>query len=235
MHPSLAHSPRRASPPWWPAAIVATVCAVLLGALAVAAEARGTPFALDTAVHRWALGHRPPWARRAAAAVTVTGSGVPAYALAALAGSLTRRAAYWRGALAGVLALASAQLLRIALASALARPRPPVGDWATSASGWSMPSGHATTSMVVAVLLTAAVHRGIHGRARAILLPVPALWAAAVGLSRIYLGVHWPTDVVAGWLLAACWAGSAALLVLLWRRRAAARAGHAPSTERQRQ
>uniref|UniRef100_A0AAU1UJ64 Uncharacterized protein n=1 Tax=Streptomyces sp. NBC_00119 TaxID=2975659 RepID=A0AAU1UJ64_9ACTN len=58
-------------------------------------------------------------------AITVTGSGVPAYVLAALAGALTQRAAFWPGALAGALALLSARLPRIAPASALARPRPP--------------------------------------------------------------------------------------------------------------
>ncbi|MFB7996109.1 phosphatase PAP2 family protein [Streptomyces sp. NPDC056002] len=208
---------------------VLAVCGVLLGTLVAAVAARPSPFALDTAVHGWVLHHRPFWARQLATIVTDTGSGAPAYVLAALAGSLAQRTAHWRGALAGVLALLSAQLPRMALASALARPRPPSSDWAAQASGWSMPSGHTATSMVVALLLTLAVHRRAHGPVRSMLLAVPAIWATAVGLTRIYLGMHWPTDVAAGWLLAACWAASATLLVLLWRRRA----DHALSTERQ--
>ncbi|MFF1395849.1 phosphatase PAP2 family protein [Streptomyces sp. NPDC058287] len=209
---------------------VLAVCGALLGTLVAAVATRASPFALDTAVHEWVLDHRPAWARQLATIVTDTGSGAPAYALAALAGTLAQHtAAYWRGALAGVLALASAQVPRMALASALVRPRPPSADWAATAGGWSMPSGHTTTSMVVALLLTLAVHRRAHGRVRPILLAVPAIWATAVGLTRIYLGMHWPTDVAAGWLLAACWAASATLLVLLWRRRA----DHALSMERQ--
>ncbi|WP_432177842.1 phosphatase PAP2 family protein [Streptomyces sp. NBC_00063] len=208
---------------------ILAVCGVLLGTLFAAVATRASPFALDTAVHGWVLDHRPAWARQLATIVTDTGSGAPAYALAALAGALAQRTTYWRGALAGVLALACAQLPRMALASALARPRPPAADWAAQAGGWSMPSGHATTSMVVALLLTLAVHRRVQGRARPVLLAVPAIWATTVGLTRVYLGMHWPTDVAGGWLLAACWAASATLLVLLWRRRA----DHALSTERQ--
>ncbi|MGW2836382.1 phosphatase PAP2 family protein [Streptomyces sp. NPDC001493] len=214
------------------AATAAVVCAVLLAALVVAVAVHPAPFAADTAVHDWALEHRPVWVRRTAHAVTVTGSGVPAYALAALAGALAHRTSVWRGAAAGLLALGSAQLPRIALATAVARPRPPAGDWAASASGWSLPSGHTTTSLVVGVLLAFAVHRRVHGRGRSVLLAAPPVWAFAVGLSRVWLGVHWPTDVVAGWLFAACWTASAALLVLLRRQRAAARAVPLPSDER---
>ncbi|MFC8824208.1 phosphatase PAP2 family protein [Streptomyces sp. NPDC057137] len=234
MYSSPDHSPRSAGSPWWSAAIVWMGSAVLLGALVAAVSAHPGPFALDADLHRWVLGHRPEWARQVAVAVTTTGSGVPAYALAALAGALARRTSAWRGALAGLIALASAQLVRITLARALARPRPSAEDWATEASGWAMPSGHTTTSMVVAVLLTLAVHRRVRGRGRPLLLGLPVLWAVAVGLSRVYLGVHWPTDVAAGWLLAAFWAASAALLVLLWRRRPATRAVYVSSEERQR-
>ncbi|MGX1672738.1 phosphatase PAP2 family protein [Streptomyces sp. NPDC055400] len=229
MPPSPAHSPRRESLPFWLAMSVLAVCGVLLGTLVAAVATRASPFALDTALHAWMLDHRPAWARQLAIVVTDTGSGAAAYALAAAAGTLAQRTAYWRGALAGVLALASAQLLRMALASALARPRPPSADWAAKAGGWSMPSGHTTTSMVVALLFTLAVHRRVHGRGRPFLLAVPGIWATTVGLTRIFLGMHWPTDVAAGWLLAGCWAASAILVVLLWRRRA----GHALSMERQ--
>nr|AHE39781.1 Phosphoesterase PA-phosphatase related protein [Streptomyces sp. F8] len=207
------------------------MCGGLLAALVLATTAgHGAPFGLDTDVHEWVVGHRPAWARDLAVVVTVTGSGVPAYALAALAGALTAWTGRWAGALLGIVALASAQVPRIVLASVLARPRPPTGDWAWSAGGWAMPSGHTTTSMVVAVLFAAAAHRRAHGRWRPVLVTLPVVWAVAVGVSRIVLGMHWPTDVLAGWLLAACWAGLAALVVLLLRRHTT---GAVTSMERQ--
>lgn len=132
---------------------------------------------------------------------------MPAYALAALSGALSLRTNRWLGPTAGLLALASAQVARIVLASVVARPRPPTEDRAWSAGGWSTPSGHTTTSMVVAVLLTYAVHRTARNRWRPVLLTLPVVWAVAVGVSRVFLGMHWPTDVLAGWLLAGCWAG----------------------------
>lgn len=231
MSPSDVDGSRTAGAWWRPAALI-LVCGALLAALAIATDmAQGAPFGVDSAVHDWVLGHRPSWARNLAVGVTVTGSGVPAYALAALGGALAARRARARGALLGMVALASAQLPRIALASLLARPRPPAGDWAWSASGFAMPSGHTTTSMVVAVLLTVAAQRTVRGRWRPVLLALPGVWAVAVGVSRVFLGMHWPTDVLAGWLLAACWTGSAALVVLLLRRR---KSGAVISTERQR-
>ncbi|MFE0680584.1 phosphatase PAP2 family protein [Streptomyces sp. NPDC058961] len=231
MSPSDADGPRSARA-WWLSAGLALVCGALLAVLVAAtATAHGAPFGVDAWMHGWALGHRPPWVRNLAVAVTVTGSGVPAYALAALGGALATCANRWLGALLGMVALASAQVPRIVLASVLARPRPPGAGWAWSASGWAMPSGHTTTSLVVAILLTFAAHRRARGRWRPVLLTLPVVWAAAVGVSRIVLGMHWPSDVAAGWLLAACWAGLAALVVLLLRHRTA---GATTSRERQR-
>ncbi|WP_405786349.1 phosphatase PAP2 family protein [Streptomyces sp. NBC_01367] len=206
--------------PWWLPAIPVLVCSMLLAALvASACAAHGAPFGVDEVLHRWVLEHRPRWAVGLAVAVTVTGSGVPAYLLAMLAGAMTVRHRRWRGALAGALALLSVQLPRIALASWLARARPPADEWTWSASGYAMPSGHTTTSAAVAVLLTAGVYRAVRGRARRPLLVMPALWAAAVGVSRVFLGMHWPTDVLAGWLLTALWAGLLGTFLILRRRR----------------
>jgi undecaprenyl-diphosphatase len=83
----------------------------------------------------------------------------------------------------------------------VARPRPPWPAWDTHASGWAFPSGHTTTAALAAGLLIIAVRiRGPHGRTL-IVLTIGG-WGALVGLTRAYLGVHWFTDVVGGWLFA---------------------------------
>ncbi|WP_426367890.1 phosphatase PAP2 family protein [Streptomyces sp. E-08] len=160
----------------------------------------------DAALHDWSLRHRPALAVAVARAVTATGTGLLPYAVVVLAGLAaggTRRRRSTASA-ALCLCLGAGQALRYAVMSLIARPRPPAGDWATQASGWSFPSGHATTAAMTAGLVIAAlVLRG----SRLPRLPLVLIggWAVSVGLTRVYLGVHWFSDVVAAWLFAAAW------------------------------
>lgn len=184
---------------------VACVAVVAFGALAALLVARdGAPFPLDTAGHHWGLTHRITVGTAAAAAVTSTGTGVAAFALAAAAGALgAGRSRWWQGALAAVAILGVCVAVRFGISLTLRRPRPPQADWARTASGFAFPSGHTTTSAVVAVLFCVALTRcGIRPGWRRAARSLAVAWAVAVGLSRVYLGVHWPTDVVGGWLLA---------------------------------
>ena len=211
-------SSEHVSPSHWAPLIAAAVCtALLVTVLALVVTRHGTPPALDSAGHHWFLTHREHLLTNAAILVTTTGTGAPAYALALLAGTLnSRRQHRVRGAVVAVVALAVGQALRLILATSISRTRPPVADWAWHASGPALPSGHTTTSALVAALLCHALsHADRSTRVRVTGCALALLWTTAVGVSRVYLGVHWPSDVAAGWLFAA----TLALLALPLTRR----------------
>ncbi|MEU2953812.1 phosphatase PAP2 family protein [Streptomyces xanthochromogenes] len=173
----------------------------------------GAPLPGDLALHRWPLDHRPPVAVAAARAVTATGTGVLPYALAVVAGLIAgRNSRQRRYATAATLAvLLLGQGVRYGLMAAVARPRPDAVDWATTASGHSFPSGHTATSALTAGLLIWAVLTRSRLSAARFTVALIVLWAVAVGLSRVYLGVHWASDVLGGWLFAALWLALASL------------------------
>jgi undecaprenyl-diphosphatase len=90
----------------------------------------------------------------------------------------------------------------------VARPRPTLWPWIVSVSGFSFPSGHAISSAAFFPLLGWLVLRGRpHGGRWG--YAIGLLVAAYVGTGRLYLGVHWPSDVLAGWALGAAQSGAA--------------------------
>lgn len=107
--------------------------------------------------------------------------------------------------------------------SVVGRPRPPRAIWEVVASGAAFPSGHATQSIACyGAIAVAAVTVLRSVRARGAVLAMAALVALAVGVSRVYLGVHWSSDVLCGWAVAAMWL--ATLVLIGWARpRVAAR------------
>ncbi|MFJ9773247.1 phosphatase PAP2 family protein [Kitasatospora sp. NPDC101157] len=186
---------------------------VLFAALAALLASRGwAPYGFERDANDWSAAHRPAAARTVAVVITSLGSGAVPYLLALAAGAVAllalpaprppRRAAV--ALLAPLLWLVLGQLLRTGLMHLFARPRPPRPNWAADAAGFSFPSGHSFTSAVCAGLLALAVARARPAAAPAA-TAIAVVLAAAVGLSRIYLGVHWPLDVLGGWLLATAW------------------------------
>lgn len=90
----------------------------------------------------------------------------------------------------------------------LARPRPPRADWLTSVTSLSFPSSHAAGSMLTGLAIALILTARIPSRySLAAAISFAFAFAAAVGWSRIALGVHWPSDVIAGLGLGLLWVG----------------------------
>jgi undecaprenyl-diphosphatase len=87
------------------------------------------------------------------------------------------------------------------------RPRPDLVPRAAYSSGASFPSGHSMMSAITYLVLGALLARSQERkRLKAYFFLLAALLTLMVGVSRVYLGVHWPTDVLAGWTAGAVWA-----------------------------
>ncbi|GAA2822739.1 phosphatase PAP2 family protein [Kitasatospora sp. CM 4170] len=199
---------------------------LLFAVLAVLLATRSwAPFPFERAAVGWSAADRPAAARSAVVALTALGTGVVPYLMAMTAGVVLVRATPGPRPLRRTVLLLVAPLcwllageyLRRSLMQAFDRPRPPRTDWATTAAGFSFPSGHTFTSAVSAGLLAMAVARTRPTAARAAAAGA-ALFAVAIGLSRVYLGVHWPLDVLGSWLLAAGWLAIAAAALRLLHR-----------------
>ncbi len=108
------------------------------------------------------------------------------------------------------------------------RARPDLVPYDVYASGASFPSGHSMMSAVTYLTLGALLARSQERkRLKAFFLLVAMFLSFVVGVSRVYLGVHWPTDVLAGWTAGAVWA----LLCWLVARWLQARRTLEPDTE----
>lgn len=103
------------------------------------------------------------------------------------------------------------------------RPRPDLVDHLVDIHTPSFPSGHATMSAVVYLTLASLIVRLVDRAAvRAYVLAVAIALTVAIGFSRVYLGVHWPSDVAAGWAIGTAWACLSWLVVAAlkaWRAR----------------
>ncbi|MER5726738.1 phosphatase PAP2 family protein [Streptomyces sp. NPDC002138] len=198
---------------------LALTCATLFALLAVwVLHAPDHLLPADAGLHRWSVEHRPPVASASARALTHTGTGFLPYVLLVLAGCYVGRTTRQRAGTAAalLLCLGAGQTVRYAVMTLIARPRPPAADWAAQASGWSFPSGHTSTAAMTAGLLIAALFLRRDAKVPALTVVLIGLWGASVGLTRVYLGVHWFTDVIGGWLFATAWLSLIAC-VYLWR------------------
>jgi undecaprenyl-diphosphatase len=88
----------------------------------------------------------------------------------------------------------------------VARARPPSVDASIVLHSWSFPSSHAANATITYLALALIASRGkVRPAERRLLLGLAALLALTIGLTRVWLGVHWPSDVLAGWLFGLGW------------------------------
>jgi membrane-associated phospholipid phosphatase len=167
-------------------------------AAVAAAAGRGWLARVDRAGFQMLMARRCPAGTVVARAVSALAEPGVVYPLLAAAGAARRDG--WRGACGPCLVVASGAAVRRRLSRVIARPRPPAEAWLSEPEGFSLPSKHTTLAALAAGACVRAL--GVRGPvARA----APPLAAMAVGTSRVYLGVHWPADVLAGWLFAEGW------------------------------
>jgi undecaprenyl-diphosphatase len=121
-----------------------------------------------------------------------------------------------RTALFTLIAVSGGMLLSTLLKMGFDRARPDLVPYDTTVYTASFPSGHSMMAAVTYLTLAAILSR-VHGAPllKAYLLIVAVIITLLVGVSRVYLGVHWPTDVLAGWSAGAAWA-SLCWLVARW-------------------
>ena len=225
-----ASSRRRAAAavglPWVPVAApaalagVAGVAGVVLAVLWVGVVTGGGLARVDPSVVTWLAVARPGWAVAVAVMSVIALLGSPVVMGAVLVAVAAVLA--WRRRSPALLVVGATGLLVLAGADQLvkhvvARPRPPLALHAVPAAGYSFPSGHATLSAGVALLALWLVTAPVGPpRAAAAGAPDPrrrslvgwlvvvlaGVFVVAVGASRLVLGVHYPSDVLAGWCIA---------------------------------
>lgn len=119
-----------------------------------------------------------------------------------------------------IAAVVSGALVSGGLKSFFDRPRPDVVSHLDLPTSSSFPSGHSFVSAVVYLTLGALLARVHEGRAlKAYFLALAALLSLLVGVSRVFLGVHFPTDVLAGWSAGVAWALACVLAARALERR----------------
>ena len=214
----------------WPTSEIAGV-ALLLGLAVVVALAVGFTEVLDDVlegdgiagidqpVTRWLTVHRDLWLTTTLRAVTIAGG--PLF-LAALAFPVSVaagcRCRSWRPVVLALVGGGAVPLLLFTAKALVGRKRPPLPFALIDADGYSFPSGHATGTAAIMVISAWMLTRWLipwwTGHVMVWTIAVGA--ALLIGFSRVYLGVHYVSDVLSGWMLGMAWAGTVMLVGTWW-------------------
>ena len=177
----------------------------------------GESRAFDTAVLLWIDAHSPEWLYAPMLAVTTLGYYwfvIPLLVVATFVFYLKRRRI---SAVLLPVATVGGMVLTTVLKTVFERDRPELFESGYTASFYSFPSGHATIAVGFYGTLTLLVALRLEGARRWAVVALGTLLVLLIGFSRLYLGVHYPTDVLAGFLAAPLWISAIGLSYFLWR------------------
>jgi membrane-associated phospholipid phosphatase len=201
------------------ALVGALVCAALVVVLGILVTRPWAPLVgldrgIDDAIHPWAVDHR--WAVDVSLWLKTAGEVRACTVVVALTTVILLLRRRWWVALTVVLLSTLAPLITDRLKDVFARPRP---SWQVVLSvepTYSYPSGHATAGVAVYAACGVALGSLLRNETwGAVVAFVGIAFGLAISLSRLVLGVHWPTDVVGGWCDALAVAGVLAALFVL--------------------
>ena len=187
--------------------IVAVIGAALF--VTVASHVRsGSTQAFDESVIRWLAAHRTPALDAAMVEITALGTGVVVIMIVAVAGLFLVLTGHKYSAILLLASTFGGIVLNAVLKLGFDRPRPTVIVPAVHTASSSFPSGHAMSAAIVYITVGYLAAR-LHKRkwARWLVMTAAFTVIALISVSRMYLGVHYPSDVLAGIVVGLAWAG----------------------------
>lgn len=174
---------------------------------------------IDGPAAEWLAGHREQWLTAVLKVATVAGDTFVITAIAVLVTAVAIwRSGTWFPAVVGVVGTVGIGLVLVTAKWVVGRSRPAPRFALLAEDGYSFPSGHATGTAAIALLCAWMVSRWVitSWAGRVVVWAVAVGVTGAVGFSRVYLGVHFVSDVLAGWLLGAAWAGAVIGVASWW-------------------
>ena len=215
---------------------------VAFGLILLGSEvAEGDIFAIDKTILRGlrlagdaAVPIGPLWLKSAMIDFTALGSTAVLTLITVLAGAYLVAVRKFSSAAYVVVAIGLGAILSKAIKGYFLRPRPEIVPHFVEVTSASFPSGHSMNSAIVYLTLAVLLARGEENRRVQVFLVSTAIFLTVlVGTTRAYLGVHWPSDILAGWSIGAMWAAGTSLAAKsLWRQRTNA---HLSSAEPERE
>jgi undecaprenyl-diphosphatase len=198
------------------------MAAVMFGCFLALASALGTPAvaAFDARVSAAVQAWRNPQLTAAVLRITDFGDTTIVLAICAALIGLALYRKNWREAGLVVVVVGGGRLLGTVAQNAICRTRPPQASALIPLpKTFAFPSGHSITATLLYGLIGFLLWQALREPWQRVLAVVACgALIVAIGLSRIYLGVHWPSDVLAGWLLGGAWVSLVCGAYLSWKR-----------------